>query len=111
MRFEARHIGSGVWGVWDGGVMGWRAVDLGENEARQRAMDLDVMFDQWRERTAAERREVKPPISVESATWSSAGQLDYWVRERGEWWGRVRGPDGHQRWMRGKDLRPSQPQK
>ena len=62
MRFEARHIGSGVWGVWDGGVMGWRAVDLGENEARQRAMDMDVMFDQWRERTPAERREVKPPI-------------------------------------------------
>ena len=47
--------------------------------------------------------------SVESATWSSAGELDYWVRERGEWWGRVRGPDGHQRWMRGRDMRPSQP--
>lgn len=27
----------------------------------------------------------------ESAIWSAAGELDYWVRERGEWWGRARG--------------------
>ena len=40
MRFEARHIGSGRWGVYDGGVMGWRAVDLGEDEARQMAIDM-----------------------------------------------------------------------
>jgi hypothetical protein len=31
---------------------------------------------------------------VETATWSRAGQLDWWVRERREWWGRVRGADG-----------------
>jgi hypothetical protein len=30
MRFDARHIGSGVWGVWDGGVMSWRGTDLSE---------------------------------------------------------------------------------
>ena len=34
MRFDARHIGSGVWGVWDGGVMSWRGSDLAENEAK-----------------------------------------------------------------------------
>ena len=101
----ARHIGSGLWGVWDGGVMSWKAVDLGENEAKQTAMDLDVVFDQYGERANADRREVRPPVLVESVTWQAAGELDYWVRERGEWWGRVRGPDGHQLWMRAADLR------
>ena len=28
---------------------------------------------------------------VESATWAKAGQLDWWVKERQEWLGRVRG--------------------
>ena len=48
----------------------------------------------------ADRREANPPIEVESATWSAAGQLDWWVRERREWFGRVRGPDGRQRGSR-----------
>jgi hypothetical protein len=39
----------------------------------------------------ADRREVDPPIQVEMATWSKAGQLDWWVKERREWWGRIRG--------------------
>src|SRR5688572_19107693 len=43
---------------------------------------------------------------MESATWSKAGQLDWWVKERQEWWGRVRGADGRQRWIRAVDLRP-----
>ena len=38
-----------------------------------------------------DRREVNPPIEVESATWSPGGTLDWWVKERQEWWGRVRG--------------------
>jgi hypothetical protein len=45
----------------------------------------------------AERRAVDPPVSVEIATWSKAGQLDWWVKEhrpRLEWFGRVRGADG-----------------
>jgi hypothetical protein len=55
----------------------------------------------------ADRREVDPPIPVETATWSKAGQLDWWVKERQEWWGRVRGADGRQRWIRAIDLRPA----
>jgi hypothetical protein len=43
---------------------------------------------------------------VSSATWSAAGQLDYWVKEGQEWWGRVRGSDGHQVWIKAADLRP-----
>jgi hypothetical protein len=33
MWFDARDIGSGVWGGFDAGVMGWRATDLSENDA------------------------------------------------------------------------------
>jgi hypothetical protein len=54
-----------------------------------------------------DRREVNPPIEVESATWSSAGALDWWVKERQVWWGRVRGASGRQRWIKADDLRPA----
>ena len=54
---------------------------------------------------AADRREVDPPIQVETATWSKAGHLDWWVKERQQWWGRVRGADGRQRWISAVDLR------
>jgi len=54
----------------------------------------------------ADRREVNPPIEVQTATWSKAGRLDWWVRERRVWWGRVRGADGRQRWIKAVDLRP-----
>ena len=33
-----------------------------------------------------------------------AGELDYWVSDRSEWWGRVRGLDGHPAWIRAADL-------
>ena len=69
------------------------------------AMDMDVVYNQYGQRTPEERREVRPPIEVESATWAAAGTLDFWVRERGEWWGRVRGPEGRQMWIKARDLR------
>jgi hypothetical protein len=56
----------------------------------------------------ADRREVDPPIQVKSATWSPGGQLDWWVKERQEWLGRVRGADGRRRWIRAVDLRPAE---
>ena len=65
-------------------------------------MDLDPS-----QNSDADRREVSPPIEHEMATWSTAGQLDWWVKERQEWWGRVRGADGRQRWIRAVDLRPA----
>jgi hypothetical protein len=37
----------------------------------------------------ADGREVNPPLEVESATRSTGGTLDWWVRERQEWWDRV----------------------
>jgi hypothetical protein len=33
-------------GIGDGGVVGWRATDLAEDEARQQAADLNVTFNQ-----------------------------------------------------------------
>jgi hypothetical protein len=54
-----------------------------------------------------DRRAIDPPISVETATWSRAGQLDWWVKERQQWLGRVRVVDGKQRWIRSADLGPA----
>jgi hypothetical protein len=62
------------------------------------------MFDQYG-RDANQHHGVNPAIPLESATWTAAGELDYWVRNRAEWWGRVRGPDGHHVWKRASDLR------
>ena len=62
--------------------------------------DLDLT-----EYVDADQSEVNPPIEVEAATWAAAGQLDWWVRERKEGFGRVRGPDGRQRWIKAVDLR------
>jgi len=56
----------------------------------------------------ADSREVSPPIEVESATWAPGGTVDWWVKERGKWLGRVRGPDGRQRWVKASDLRQSE---
>jgi hypothetical protein len=67
---------------------------------------MDLSGDDVQQRAEADRREVDPPIQVDMATWSKVGQLDWWVRERREWWGRVRGADGRQRWIRAVDLRP-----
>ena len=93
------------WGVWDGGVMSWKATDLCENEARPQAADLNVTFNQYGQRSPDDRRQVSSPVPVELAAWTTAGELDYWVRDQSEWWGRVRQPDGHHVWIRAMDLR------
>jgi hypothetical protein len=56
----------------------------------------------------ADRREVDPPVEVQVPTWSAAGTLDWWVKERQQWMGRVRGPDGGQKWARAADLRQAE---
>jgi hypothetical protein len=68
---------------------------------------MDLSDDVVQQRADTDRREVDPPIQVETATWSKVGQLDWWVKERREWWGRVRGKDGRQRWVKAADLRPA----
>jgi hypothetical protein len=81
-RFDARHVGAGVRGIWDGGVMSWHATELAEDDARQQAADLNVTFNQYGQRDQADRREVSPPIEVESAARSAVCDLDYLVNER-----------------------------
>jgi hypothetical protein len=66
-----------------------------------------MRFDDLDHLSPEDRREVNPPIGVESATWAPGGTLDYWVKERREWWGRVRGPNGRQKWVKAADLRPA----
>jgi hypothetical protein len=47
---------------------------------------MDLSEDDMQQLAEGDRREVDPPIQVETATWSIAGQLDWWVKERQEWW-------------------------
>jgi hypothetical protein len=68
---------------------------------------MDLSDDDLKQFAEADRREVEPPIEVQTATWSRAGQLDWWVRDRQQWWGRVRGANGRQRWIKAADLRPA----
>jgi hypothetical protein len=68
---------------------------------------MDLSDEDVQRYAEADRRQVDPPIPVDMASWSKAGQLDWWVKERLEWWGRVRGADGRQRWIRAVDLRPA----
>jgi hypothetical protein len=67
---------------------------------------MDLSDDEVQQRAEAARREVDPPLPVETATWSKTGQLDWSIKETGKWMGRVRGADGRQRWIRAVDLRP-----
>ena len=67
---------------------------------------MDLSNYDLEHRAAADRREVDPPIQVEAATRAKAGQLDWWVKERQEWWGSGTRQDGRQRWIRAVDLRP-----
>jgi hypothetical protein len=67
---------------------------------------MDLSEDEVQQRAEADRRAVDPPVQVAMATGFKAGQLDWWVRERQEWFGRVRGKDGRQRWIPAADIRP-----
>jgi hypothetical protein len=62
---------------------------------------MDLSDDDVKQFAEADRREVDPPIRVDTARWSKAGQLDWWMKERQKWLGRVRGADGRQRWIKG----------
>ena len=62
---------------------------------------MELTDDDLQQLAEADQRE------VQVATWSSAGQLDWWVKERLEWFGRVRGKDRRQRRIKAADLRPA----
>jgi hypothetical protein len=107
-RFTVRPSddGSNGFGVWDGAVNGWRATGIDdEAKAQEIASDLDVQYDTHGPRPADAIRHVDPAQPVQRAAWS-AGELDVWIRDNGEWLGRVRDKDGHVTWVPGTDLRP-----
>lgn len=107
-RFTVRPLddGSGRFGVWDGAVNGWRATDIDdETEAHRTASDLDVQYDAHGPRPADAVRKVDPAQPVQRAQWHD-GELDVWIRDNGEWLGRVRDKDGRVTWIPGTDLRP-----
>lgn len=76
-----------------------------EAKARELASDLDVQYDAHGPRAADAIRHVDPAQKVQRATWST-GELDVWIRDNGEWLGRVRDKDGGITWVPGTDLRP-----
>src|SRR3954453_9929503 len=108
-RFTVRPSddGSNGFGVGDGAVNGWRATGIDdEAKAQEIASDLDVQYDTHGPRPAdagrhvdpespppapppaAAPRLVAPPQLPQRAAWS-AGELDVWIRDNGEWLGRV----------------------
>jgi hypothetical protein len=67
---------------------------------------MNLSGDEAQQRVEADRREVDPPIQVETARWSTAGQLDL-VGERtaGMVGVAYAAAKGRQRWVRATDLR------
>lgn len=107
-RFKVRKDGDGrtAHGVWDGAANGWRARDLTEQQAHQVAADLELQYDAHGPRPPETVRRVQPPRPVARAVWQSGGVIEAWVRQRGVWYGRVRGADGHISWIPAAELRP-----
>ena len=108
-RFTVRPAddGSATFGVWDSAVSGWRATDLTEHQAHATATDLDIQYDAHGPRPATSVRRVEPAQQVQRAEWHDGGVLDVWIRDNGEWLGRVRDRDGRITWVPGPALRPT----
>jgi YD repeat-containing protein len=77
---------------------------LAEQDAHDQAAELELQYDARGYRSAETVQRVDPSVPVERA-WQLAGVLDAWVRENGEWIGRVRGDDGRIVWIRAAELR------
>jgi hypothetical protein len=108
-RFTVRpsDAGDGTYGVWDGAVNGWRAPSLEKADAERVKTDLDLQFNAHGPRPADDIRSVDPPQPVEHLTAWEPGELDVWIRDGGQWLGRVRDHDGHVAWIPQTDLRPA----
>jgi hypothetical protein len=105
-RFTVRPSDNGSYGVWDGAVNGWRANGLTEREAHQAKTDLDLQYDARGPRDPTTVRRVSPAQPVQRAEWRADGELDAWIRDAGQWLGRVRDQDGHVGWIPAAQLRP-----
>jgi hypothetical protein len=106
-RFNVR-IGNSEqdWAIWDNGANGQRGSGLSEQDAHEQAAELELQYDAHGYHDAETVRRVDPPIPVD--VFQPAGVLDAWVRENGEWIGRVRGLNGRYAWIRRADLRQTE---
>jgi hypothetical protein len=105
-RVQPADDGSGTFGVWDGSVHGWRQRGLpDEEQALQAASDLEIQYDAHGPRNPDSVRRFKVPKAADRATDWQSGEVDVWIRQDGEWFGRFRGEDKRVRWVSGKDLR------
>ena len=102
MRFDLVPDGD-AWAVWDGGANGWRCRGKSRVEAEQKALELNLALDQYGPRLPENRRQVIPPVSVD--TWAPAGEVRWWVRDRGVWIAAVVDDTGQVRWIKSDDLR------
>jgi hypothetical protein len=75
--------------------------------AEQMKTDLDLQFNAHGPRPADDVRSVDPPQPVEHLTAWEPGELDAWIRDGGQWLGRLRDRDGHVAWIPQSDLRPA----
>ena len=103
-RFNVRSgDGDHDWVIWDNAANGHRGSGLTEREAHEQAADLELQYDAHGYRAPDTVRRVDPPVPIEA--FHPAGVLDAWVRENGDWTGRIRQPDGTFVWIRRTDLR------
>lgn len=106
-RFNVRSgDGEQDWAIWDNGANGQRGSGLSEQDAHDQAAALELQYDAHGYRDPSTVRRVDPPVPVD--VFQPAGVLDHWVREHGEWIGRVRGIDGKYAWIRQADVRPTE---
>ncbi len=108
-RFTVRPTGNNddTFGVWDGAVNGWRGSRLTEAQAQQMKTDLDIQYDARGPRDPTTVRRVDPPRPIQRAEWHTDGELDAWIRDAGQWLGRVRDHNGNITWIPAEELRPS----
>jgi hypothetical protein len=103
--------GDGTYGVWEGAVNGWRASGFADaGAAEEMKTDLDLQYNAHGPRPAGDVRRADPAQPVRIAPGWQPGELDAWVRENGEWLGRVQDHHGHTRWIPANDLRPVRPE-
>jgi hypothetical protein len=72
-------------------------------DAEKVAFEMNLAYNQYGRRGYVDRRLPREPIPVQR--WTRAGDLIAWVRDRGEWIGAVRGPNGEIHWIPSDELR------
>jgi len=84
--------GEHAWSVRDNASNGERGDGLTESAARQLAADLELQYDAHGQRDPGTVFRRDPPVPVDA--YQPVGVLDRWLKENGQWVGRVCRPDG-----------------